>query len=181
MGQLDYVADAMHEQDLEEYWPATLAISTFARLITMKARQGLLTDVEGFAQVAEHANSVRVSTQYGPRMTEAILSDLKQVIIGEGFTNASRNHGPFALPYNAFLDTGFKRQFRDGGNQVQHAMAGIWLGYYHALLKEYVYWQEDGIEDLALYDATFPIGSQLNGEAPITELPRLIRTLGPEH
>ena len=109
---------------------------------------------------------------------ELYLDDLKSVLIGDGWTNTERNYGKYALPYNSFLDTGFKQQFRDGGNQVQHAMAGIYISNVFGLAgRVFAHWQEDEDADLALYDATFTIGRDLDGhKSNFTKLPNMIRT-----
>jgi len=107
-------------------------LKVFALATAKSARKGTITDVEGFAQVAAFAispfqimdaasNSGGIF-DLGEIYIELYLDDLKSVLIGDGWTNTERNYGKYALPYNSFLDTGFKQQFRDGGNQVQHAM-----------------------------------------------------------
>lgn len=64
-----------------------------------------------------------------------------------------------------FTDNGFKRQFRDGSNQVQHFSAGVMAGF------QYGHWggalhrivRPDTPEDTALNDQSSAMGAGLDG------------------
>jgi hypothetical protein len=163
-------------------------LKVFAQAAAKSARKGTITDLEGFAQVAAFAispfqimdaasNSGGIF-DLGEIYIELYLDDLKSVLIGDGWTNTERNYGKYALPYNSFLDTGFKPEYRDGGNQVQHAMAGIYISNIFGITgRVFAHWQEDEDADLALYDATFKIGRDLDGhKSNFAKLPNMIRT-----
>ncbi len=65
--------------------------------------------------------------------------------------------------------SGFKPNLRDPYNQVQHATAGIVIGYRYGWLGyQYAKWREVEPQDDRLYDATCPIGRSLNGELTAT-------------
>jgi hypothetical protein len=181
----DYLVDieSMLERELEENWLPTWQLRVMADAWARLARAKQITDIQGFAQTVRSAITLRIgdgsaahtfvpgATAY----TNAILNDLRRVLIGDGWTNQGRNHGQFALGFEAFLDTGFKPEFRDGGNQVQHAMAGIYIRCVDGLFASKVpYWMEDEEPDLALYRAAFEIGDLLAFSRPIGDLPDLI-------
>jgi len=58
---------------------------------------------------------------------------------------------------------GFKQQFVDDGNQVQHAFAGIYIGYEYGVIPGlYALYLEEEKQDDALYNATIPMGLNVN-------------------
>ena len=140
-------------------------LKTFALAVAQQARAKVITDLEGFVGVAIFASLPFSGLDHDLRYGEYknYLQDLRRVLIGDGFTTSERNSGDYALPFQAFLDSGFKPEFQDGGNQVQHAMAGIYISDEYGFLGEkFVKHQEDEAADLALYDAAFEIGSNIN-------------------
>ena len=158
-------------------------LKVFAKSMAAMARNGSMTDLEGFARVAAFAAvpfqampAKAGPSDLGEIYCEVYLEDLRRVLIGDGFTNTERNNGKFALGFNAFRDTGFKPEYQDGGNQVQHAMAGIYISFHYGFLgRRFAHCQEDEKPDLALYEVTFDIGSDLDGSNYST-LPTLIKT-----
>jgi hypothetical protein len=194
MGSLDYMlpwsqqAGQVALDEAAAYDEATsdstrmYALKTFAEAMAGSARKGTITDGEGFVRVARQAaRSVstlsEVSGGSGTLRLRVMMHDLKRVLIGDGWTSKERNTGKFALQFQAFLDTGFKPEFRDRSNQVQHAMAGIYLGWGFPSWPTvwFVKRQEDGAADLRLYDATFPIGRTLRRGDNYARLPDLIK------
>jgi hypothetical protein len=75
-----------------------------------------------------------------------------------------RNRGPCFAGHVDGAD-GFRSALRDDGNQIQHAMAGIYIGYRYGWLGcAYVKWREHELQDDRLYDATCPLGRKLTDE-----------------
>lgn len=143
-----------------------LRLRQFALDLAGKARKGDQSDGAGFVQVVEFAAASVAKIEEVPGSVGlravVMMDDLKRVLIGDGFTSNERNTGQFALPYNSFRDTGFKESFRDGGNQVQHAMAGIYISFAYGWFGEkFVMNQEEEPKDIALYEATFPLGKSV--------------------
>ncbi len=170
MGTLDGMIPLMLAKQEEENTAPTLGLLVVSGGYAGAARAGVITDVEAFAKTVEWAIKARDGFK------EVVLDDLRRVLIGDGWTTEGRNHGELALKFDAFLDTGFKPEFRDGGNQVQHAMAGIYIrALYGWLRSKLPYWMEDEDQDLALYRAAFDIGDLLQFNQPIENLPKLIR------
>jgi len=134
---------------------------THAERLSSQARSGAISDCAAFSDILAYA-----AAQFGGTDdwgVEAMMEDLKSVLIGQGLEKSKRNTGTYSLGFQPFLDTGFKEKFRDGGNQVQHAMAGLYIGYTYgwigacpALLIE------DEEQDKELYRVTFRLGSALN-------------------
>ena len=90
-----------------------------------------------------------------------VMENLKQVIIGENLTS-KRNRGRcFAGQFRGA--EGFKSEFRDPFNQIQHAMAGIYIGYKYSWLGCLgARVLEDELQDDLLYEATCDLGRGLN-------------------
>jgi hypothetical protein len=169
MGTMDAMIVPVVEQEQDTL--PTLQLMTAAGAFAGAARAKAMTDIEAFARSVDFAIQARNG------LTPVILDDLRRVLIGDSWTEHGRNHGDFALKFNSFLDTGFKKEFRDDSNQVQHAMAGIYIrGTYGLFASMVPYWMEDGKADLALYEAAFEIGDMLNLGHSVHELPDLIRT-----
>ncbi|MET4513733.1 hypothetical protein [Bradyrhizobium sp. I1.7.5] len=177
MGQFDFLIEQSITDQLEEDTGPTSQLQVFASKMAASARKGACTDAAAFVQVVSKAIYLRGAYRLQIGMSPAkqvALHDLKRVLVGDGWTREGRNHGPFALPANSFLDTGLKPAFRDGGNQIQHAMAGIYLGFVFGFFAEkYVIWDEDSDVDKRLYRATFNIGNELKA-SQIINLPRMI-------
>jgi hypothetical protein len=187
MGQLDALIPLQVEEEWEANTFPTWGLSAAAGAFANVARAGKMTDIQAFAESARWAIRGRLGENviaadrsegavvYGNPYTRIVLNDLRRVLIGDGWTSHERNHGEFALHFNAFLDTGFKPEFPDGGNQVQHAMAGIYIRCVHGWLASKVpYLMEDEDADLALYREAFEIGDMLAFLRPIEDLPDLI-------
>ena len=161
-----YAADAMLRY-MEEHFGGFKQVVrrnlllTHAERLAKQASDGVITDCEGFSQVLAYA--VSQFPDANDLGVEAMMEDLKSVLIGSGLENSQRNTGLYALKYQSFMDTGFKTEFREFGNQVQHAMAGLyisytygWVGTIPAMLIE------DSDADKALYRVTFRLGSALD-------------------
>lgn len=144
----------------------TSALQSYAYGLSRSALESDLTDGESFARIVEYASLLVCNLGPKPSAVDdmaayVMLEDLRRVLIGDGFSRSHRNHGEFALRFGAFLDRGFRPEFQDGGNQVQHAMAGIYFGYHYGAgaARRLMTWQDDGEADRRLYEATFPIGA----------------------
>ena len=138
-------------------------LKVYAETLANQARANTSTDCKGFSLVVSFAASqFPDANDLG---VQAMVEDLKSVLIGDGLENAQRNRGKYALRFQAFHDTGFKDKFCDGGNQVQHAMAGIYISYMYGWAGEISAMAiEDSQADKELYRATFKLGSALNAE-----------------
>src|SRR6266545_2062340 len=113
--------------------------------------------------VAKAAELVRDQSLPG----SAMIDDLQQVLIGEGLTEGrgtGRHYVGNNRAYNGV--SGFKAEFGpDEYFQVQHAAAGLVIGYRYAKLGEWgARWVEDEPQDDALYRATCPIGQWLEND-----------------
>lgn len=88
------------------------------------------------------------------------IENLKQVFIGENLTSR-RNKGPCVVR-NIDGATGFKNDLKDSYNQVQHAAAGIWLGYNYGVLAclAAIVWEKEPQDEL-LYERTCFLGANL--------------------
>lgn len=101
--------------------------------------------------------------------TEMVMEDLKWVLIGAGLRAHDRNKGPYFV--GRFTSTGFRKEFQEPPdrpgeavpNQVAHAMAGLYIGsQLGPLVAGYAMFRENAKEDLALYRATFALGTGLS-------------------
>lgn len=131
------------------------------------------TDAEAFVAIVAHGVQL-VSGLTNP--AESLVGDLQAILIGQDMREG-RSHGPHFIGHFRGA-SGFRPEFRDAGNQVQHAMAGIVIAYRYGTLGElYALWAEDEPQDLALYRATFPLGRTLTNKN-YTSLPdRLWQTI----
>lgn len=92
---------------------------------------------------------------------DSLVGDLAAVLIGANMTNC-RGKGPY-FAGNIAGASGFKKNLRDPWNQVQHATAGIVIGYQYGWIgQQFVKWLEEEAQDDRLYDATCPIGRSLS-------------------
>lgn len=150
----------LHTESLDAVIRKT-RLKVFAESLAAAVKNKDLTDCEAFAQIIEYDASL-VSQDAFAAFT--MVHDLTRVLIGDGLRDGSgRGKGPFVV--KGFKATGFKKEYWDKYNQVQHAMAGIYIGYHHNFfIKQYVLLQEDQPQDDRLYEATFALGESLNSE-----------------
>ncbi len=93
----------------------------------------------------------------------AMREDLKFVLIGENLTSRRGQGEYFAGDVKGA--NGFRRELRDSHNQMQHAMAGIYIGNrYGRVGCGYVMWREQEPQDDLLYEKTCPLGYSLSNE-----------------
>ena len=101
-----------------------------------------------------------------------LIDDLMAVIIGNGFTDAEgRGTGPYYVgssrPFRGA--TGFQADMRDTGFQVQHAIAGLVIGFRYGIAGEAVARiQEAEPQDDRLYAAMCTVGEGLAGQQQLT-------------
>lgn len=138
-------------------------LMNYAKLWANNARDGFTTDCQAFSLVLSFAVAqFRNADDLG---VEAMMEDLRSVLIGEGLENAQRSKGPYALRWASLMDTGFGEKFRDGGNQVQHAMAGLYISYMYGFVGTVpAKLMEDSKPDREIYKVTFRLGNQLNAK-----------------
>jgi len=95
-----------------------------------------------------------------PSRAATIMEDLK-ILIGEDLRGGRGKGRYFVGSFRGAI--GFRRKLRDDYNQVQHAMAGLYIDFSHnRFVQWYVLWQESEPQDDRLYEATFPLGRSLN-------------------
>jgi len=105
---------------------------------------------------------------------ESLIGDLEAVLIGANMTDCRGRGAYFAG--NIAGSSGFKHNLRDPYNQVQHAMAGIVIGYRYGWIgKKFAMWLEKEPQDDRLYEATCPIGRFLN-DKNYSSLPMKIKS-----
>ena len=103
-----------------------------------------------------------------------MIDDIEAVLIGKNMREG-RGHGQF-FAGNVKGSKGFKPELRDQWNQVQHATAGIVIGYRYGWAgQQLAKWLEEEPQDDRLYDATCPIGRSLNNKNCL-ELPARIKS-----
>lgn len=97
-----------------------------------------------------------------------VMENLKNVLIGKGLTRGNRATGPcYAGTFKG--SEGLKGEYKDDSDQIQHAFAGVYIGYKYGLFvcKLIEVFQEDSEVDKKLYRATCPIGySLLSSDKP---------------
>ena len=92
---------------------------------------------------------------------DSLIGDLEAVLIGANMTDCRGRGAYFAG--NISGASGFKSNLQDPYNQVQHATAGIVIGYRYGWVgHQYAKWREAEPQDDRLYDATCPIGRSLD-------------------
>lgn len=94
---------------------------------------------------------------------ESYVEDVSYILAGvnEWCTRVDRNR----VGANLFNDSGFKSEFQDGSNQVQHFSAGVmagfqyghWFGALHRIVRP------DTPQDTALNDQSTALGAGLDG------------------
>jgi hypothetical protein len=149
------------------------ALFVYARTWADNARNGWTTDCQAFSIILSFA--VAQFPNANDLGVEAMMEDLRSVLIGNGLENTQRSTGPFALRWAELRDTGFQEKFRDGGNQVQHAMAGLYISYTYGFVgTKPAMLIEDSKPDEEIYKVTFRLGSDLNA-SNYTKLPTEIQ------
>jgi len=108
---------------------------------------------------------------YATRFYEGWNNDEESYVEDVAFILAGINEWCIGVPdrnrvgAREFSDSGFKAEFRDGSNQVQHfsagVMAGFQYGYWGGLLHRIV--RPDTPEDTALNDQSCAMGAGLDG------------------
>jgi GMP synthase PP-ATPase subunit len=139
-----------------------LALKTFAEKAKQNVGAGKITDCQALVQIVESAASLVGGLK---NQAAAMIDDLQLVLIGKGLL-IGRNEGEFVV--KNFHAKGFKKEFVDKYNQVQHAMAGIVIGYKFRHLEGLVLKLESEPQDIKLYNATFPLGEDLNKDNYMT-------------
>jgi len=105
---------------------------------------------------------------------DVLIGDIEAVLIGASMTDC-RGRGPY-FAGNILGASGFKKDLRDSWNQIQHATAGIVIGYRYGWIgQQFAKWLEEEPQDDRLYDATCPIGRTLNNQN-VFALPQRIKT-----
>lgn len=133
------------------------------RLTLYLLARGLLNSknhVEALTSIVNFAAAL-VTSLDSPE--EKMMEDLKLVLIGTGLTTrGGRSKGRyFAGHFRGAL--GFKSQFVDENNQVQHAIAGVYIAFKYGFLGEqYTLFNEGQQQDILLYKVVFPLGRGLN-------------------
>jgi hypothetical protein len=120
-----------------------------------------------------------------PNPARTIVEDLQYVLIGNDLLEG-RGKGAFFVGYKNKSGKfywrgarGFKKELRDSSHQIQHAVAGIVIGYrYSRPVQWLVKWIEEEPQDDRLYDATFPLGRDLNDKNYKELAKKLERTIG---
>jgi len=117
-----------------------------------------------------------------PNPARTIVEDLQYVLIGNDL-QVGRGKGASFVGYKnkegKFYWRGakeFKKELQDRSHQIQHAAAGIVIGYrYWRPVQWLVKWLEQEPQDDRLYDATFPLGRDLN-DKNYKELPKKLQS-----
>lgn len=92
---------------------------------------------------------------------DTLVNDLEAVLIGSDMRHCRSKEPYFAG--HILGSSGFKKELRDPYNQVQHATAGIVIGYRYGWIgQQFAKWLEEEAQDDRLYDATCLIGRSLN-------------------
>ena len=94
-----------------------------------------------------------------------IMDQLKEVFVGDGVSRNQRSKGHcFGGRLNGA--TGFKTELKDTGNQVQHAVAGIWASYHFGSIGCWIMNARESAgsdpQDLKLNEITCRLGKILN-------------------
>ena len=125
-----------------------------------------------FSDIVKYA--IALNNEYGNSPMD-FLDDLKFVLIGSTpIPRYGRSEGEyFAGHFRGAV--GFKPEFRDRGNQVQHAMAGLYIPYKYGKVGHlFIKWREEEPQDDMLYDATYEIEQSIR-LISFAKLPSFIR------
>jgi RHS repeat-associated protein len=99
-------------------------IRRFAQSAVEAIRQGRITDCRAMAAIFGFASKF-----YTPGETGCFVRDVSYILSGVN-ESATRSDNTQVRGFN---DTGFKPEFRDNSNQVQHFGGGLWAGYQYGL------------------------------------------------
>lgn len=113
----------------------------------------------------------------GSNVAAALIEDLTAVLIGSSLrTGEGRGKGPH-FAGNISGSDGFKSSLQDRWNQIQHATAGVVIGYRYGKPGEwFARFLEDETQDDLLYVAACPVGMWLSGNPEdYMKLPEKIR------
>lgn len=123
--------------------------------------------------LAKIAKKAVHEAQNSKHKVEHAMNILREVLIGEDLTRGRGNGPCFAGQFKGA--NGFRKDLQDPHNQIQHAMAGIYIGYQYGWLGcAYARWREEEPQDDKLYEVTCRIGRNLT-EKNLNDLPEIIR------
>jgi hypothetical protein len=127
---------------------------------------------QGFAELIELAVAFSAGQA---NQVETVVEDLKAVLIGDSLvTGHGRSQGPF-FKGNSAGAKGFKPELRDNYDQVQHAMAGLYMGYRLPSPALSLVMGTDGeMQDAKLYGVMMGLGRGLTAER-LHSLPAAVR------
>ena len=135
-------------------------IRQYARQMLSEVRGGQVCSCHAMADIWGYATQFYEGWNNDE---ESYVEDVAFILAGvnEWCTSVDRNR----VGASEFSDSGFKEEFRDGSNQVQHfsagVMAGFQYGYWGGLLHRFV--RPDSPEDTALNDQSCAMGAGLDG------------------
>lgn len=114
----------------------------------------------GFFEVLDEAFSDSIEHE---KSVSDVMEELKTILIGDGLTRKNRGTGP-CFAGNFAGSEGLKSEYRDQSDQIQHAFAGVYIGYKYGktVCKIVEVFHEDSKVDKKLYQATCPIGASLH-------------------
>jgi hypothetical protein len=144
-------------------------VRVYALALFAHVRTGAVTHCEAFARIVEFAAALLHDYARRPRAlfqgpAELLTRDMMALFVGEGFTtDKGRYRGPHYVEISG--STGFRQEFQEVGNQIQHAAAGIILGFRHGVVGQAVAMAiEEEPQDDALYEASFRLGRELDND-----------------
>lgn len=116
-----------------------------------------MADIWGYAAMMPHYRGFLSNDE------ESYVEDVSHVLAG--VDEWCLNIDPNRVGRTIFTDSGFKKEFQDGSNQVQHFCAGVMAGF------QYGHWggalhrvaRPDSPEDTALNDESTAMGAGLDG------------------
>lgn len=136
-------------------------IRAYAQSQAQLVRQGKKCSCHAMADIWGHATQFYKG--FFNNDEESYVEDVSYILAGvnEWCTTVDSNR----VGANIFDDSGFKKGFKDGSNQVQHFSAGVmagsqygyWFGIPHRILRP------DSSEDRALNDQSTAMGAGLDG------------------
>jgi len=142
---------------------AQTAIRRFAQQQLNFVRSGTKCSCHAMADVWAYATQFYTAWNNDE---ETYCEDVSYILAGVNeWTTRSDGTQVGRRPRNGFSDSGFKKKFQDGSNQVQHFSAGVQSGFQYgryAYLGHSVL-RPDGPEDTALNDESTWLGANLNG------------------
>lgn len=159
------------QERIEERHLRRLALKKFA-----KTQLTLDNRCEALARIIDRS-AVLVAGKSQPH--NRMMEDLKLVLVGDSLLNGKgRSEGTYFAGHAAGAK-GFKQELRDDYNQIQHAMAGIYIGHEFLRPVQWMVWYlEDEEQDDRLYDATIPLGRDLDRKNYLTLGSRVREAIG---